>query len=151
MIFECVASILFKVKVVAIVTVSGTVVVLPVLIARLKGTNKDSLLYKLCVLTTANEELHFTHCQLNITTILEHQYFLCFEVDCDVNTPATCCLSTWSYFKNIYMWIGCSWYMPDIKVIWYNIESQSGKALDTIIVVVQCDVSQGDSCGEYEQ
>ncbi len=28
-------------------------------------------------------------------------------------------------------------------------ESQSGKALITVTVVVQCDGSQGDSCGEY--
>ena len=27
----------------------------------------------------------------------------------------------------------------------------SGKASDTVTVVVQCDGSQGDSCGEYEQ
>ena len=30
-------------------------------------------------------------------------------------------------------------------------ESQSGKASDTVTVVVQCDGSEGDSCGEYEQ
>ena len=35
--------------------------------------------------------------------------------------------------------------------MWYNIESQSGKASDTVTVVVQCDGSQGDSHGEYEQ
>ena len=49
------------------------------------------------------------------------------------------------------MRIACSWCIPDIKVIWYSIESQSGKASDTVTVVVQCDVSQGDSCEEYEQ
>ena len=30
-------------------------------------------------------------------------------------------------------------------------EYQSGTASVTVTVVVQCDVSQGDSCGEYEQ
>ena len=49
------------------------------------------------------------------------------------------------------MWGACSWCIPDIIVIWYSIESQSGKASDTLTVVVQCDGSQGDSCGEYEQ
>ena len=49
------------------------------------------------------------------------------------------------------MWGVCSWCIPDIKVILYSIESQSGKALYTVTVVVQCDGSQGDSCGEYEQ
>ena len=33
----------------------------------------------------------------------------------------------------------------------YSIESQSGTASVTVTVVVQCDISQGDSCGEYEQ
>ena len=42
-----------------------------------------------------------------------------------------------------------STYLPDTKVIGYSIESQSGKASDTITVVVQYDGSQGDSCGEY--
>ena len=37
--------------------------------------------------------------------------------------------------------------LPDIKV---SIESQSGKASEIVNVVVQCDGSQGDSCGEYE-
>ena len=40
---------------------------------------------------------------------------------------------------------------PEIQVIWYSIEYQYGKASDTVTVVVQCDGSQGDSCGEYEQ
>ena len=47
--------------------------------------------------------------------------------------------------------MACSWCIPDIKIIWYSIECQSGKTLDTVTVVVQCDGSQGDSCGEYEQ
>ena len=49
------------------------------------------------------------------------------------------------------MWIACSWCFPDIKVIWYSIESQPGKASDAIPVVVQCDGSQADSCRQYEQ
>ena len=55
------------------------------------------------------------------------------------------------YCSNIYTWGACSWCIPDIKVIWYSIESQSGKASDTVTVVVQYDGSQGDSCREYEQ
>ena len=31
------------------------------------------------------------------------------------------------------------------------IEAQSGKASEIVTVIVQCDGSQGDSCGEYEQ
>ena len=49
------------------------------------------------------------------------------------------------------MWGVCRWCLPDIKVIWYSIESQSGTASVTITVVVQCDGSQGDFCGECEQ
>ena len=45
----------------------------------------------------------------------------------------------------------CSWCIPDIKVIWYSIEPQSGKASEIVTVVVQCDGSQGDFCREYEQ
>ena len=51
----------------------------------------------------------------------------------------------------MYTWVAVSWCIPDIKDIWYSIEFQSGKALDPTTVVVQCDGSQGDSCGEYEQ
>ena len=49
------------------------------------------------------------------------------------------------------MWHACSWCIPDIKVIWYSIECQSGKASVTVAVVVQRDGSQGDSEREYEQ
>ena len=80
-----------------------------------------------------------------------HQHFLCVEVDVDTNIPATCWLSTWWDCSNIYMWIVCSWCIPDIIVIWYRIKSQSGKASEIVTVVVQCDGSQGDSCEEYEQ
>ncbi len=65
--------------------------------------------------------------------------------------PVTCWLSTWWDCSNIYIWGVCSWVIPDIKVIWYRIESQSGKASVSVTVVVQCDGSQGDCCGEYEQ
>ena len=49
------------------------------------------------------------------------------------------------------MWNACSGCIPDIEVIWYSIECTSGTASITVTVVVQCDGSQGDSCGEYEQ
>ena len=109
-------------------------------------------LFRTCkVLTLALEKLHFTHCQLVGTTKFVHQHFVCVEVEIDTDIPATCWLSTWWYCSNINICEAYSWSIPDIKVIWYSIESQSGKASDTVTVVVQCDGSQGDTCGEYEQ
>ena len=84
-------------------------------------------------------------------SILVHQHSLCVEVDFDTDILATCWFSTWRECSNIYMCGAYARCIPDIKVIWYSIESQSGKALDTVTVVVQCDGSQGDSCGKYEQ
>ncbi len=53
--------------------------------------------------------------------------------------------------SNIYKLGTCHYCIPDIKIICYGIESQSGKASAIVTVVVQCDGSQGDSCGKYEQ
>ena len=49
-------------------------VVLPVVMAIDSRMNKGLLLCNLYdyVLTAANEELHFTHCQIKCTTILKH-------------------------------------------------------------------------------
>ena len=104
-------------------------------------------------LTIAYKEFHLTHCKLETVTELVHQYFLSVEVNTDADIPATYWLSmaTWWDCSNNYIWITCSWWIPDIKVIWYSIESQLGKASMTVTVVVQCDGSQEDSCGEYEQ
>ncbi len=76
--------------------------------------------------TFTSEELHFTHCKLETATctILVHQHFLVLTL---------------------------TLMLTFFKVIWYSIESQSGKASITVTVVVQCDGSQGNSCGEYEQ
>ena len=100
------------------------------------------------LLTAYTEEFHLANCK---ASELVHQYFLCVEVDIDTDIPATCWLSTWWDWSNINIWGAYGWCIPDIKVIWYSIETQSGKASDTVTVVVQCDGSQGDSCGEYEQ
>ncbi len=83
------------------------------------------------------KKLNFTQCKLEATAILE-QHFACVEiiVGNDADTPATCWLSTWCDCSNIYMWIVYSWCMPDLKVIWYSIESQSGKASVTVTVLV---------------
>ena len=106
---------------------------------------------KINSLTIACKEFHLTNCKLESATELVHQYFLSVEVDTDADIPTTCWLSTWWDCKCIYTWITCSWWIPDIKVIWYIIKSQFGKASATVTVVVQCDGSQGDTCGEYEQ
>ena len=98
-----------------------------------------------------HEKLCFTHGKLETTAEFVHQHSLSVKVDTDADTPATCWLSTWWYCSNSYIWGACSWYIPNIIVIWYSKESQSGKASVTVTVVVQCDGSQGDSCGEYEQ
>ena len=45
----------------------------------------------------------------------------------------------------LYAHVACIMWMAS------DIESQSGKASVTVTVVVQCDGSQGDSCGECEQ
>ena len=103
------------------------------------------------ILTAVIEELYFTYCKDKIASKLIHQHFLCVEVDIDANVSVTCWLSTWWCCSSIYTWGACRWYIPDIKVIWCSIESQSGKASDTVTVAVQCGGSQGDSCGEYEQ
>ena len=103
-------------------------------------------------LTTAIKELHLADCKHKSTAIFVHQYFLSAEVDVDADIPATSWLSTWWYCSNIYnLWIAYTWCVPDIKVIWHSIESQSGKASVTITVVVQRDGSQGDTCVEYKQ
>ena len=73
MIFECIANILLKVKVEAgVVTVYA--VVLPLVKAIDSRMNKGLLLCKLYdYVLTANEELHFTHCQVKYTTVLIHR------------------------------------------------------------------------------
>ena len=100
---------------------------------------------------TTNQELCFTHCKHKSAGRLVHQYFLCVEVDTDADIPATCWLSTWWDRSSIYIWSAYSWCIPDINVVWYSIESQSGKSSEIVTVVVQCDGSQGDTCGEYKQ
>ena len=41
--------------------------------------------------SVTNNELHFTHCKLEMTTILVHQHFPCrVEVDIDANIPVLC-------------------------------------------------------------
>ena len=82
-----------------------------------------------------------------------HQHLHCIEIDIDADTLATCWLSTWWIWTNTYILSAWDWCIPDIEVIWYSIESQFRTASVTIavIVVVQYDGSQGDSCGEYEQ
>ncbi len=105
-----------------------------------------------CTCNFTNEELHFTNCKQHKTTSeFIYQHFSCVEVDIDADILVTCWLSTWWDCSNIYMWGACRWCIPAVKVIWYSIESQFGKASVTVTVVVQCDGSQRDSCGEYEQ
>ena len=102
-------------------------------------------------LVNADEKLHFTQSKCKITSVFVHQYLLCGEVDIDTDIPTTCWLSTWWHCSNIYKAVTCRYCIPDIKVIWYSIESQSGKTSVIVTVVVQCDGSQVDSCWEYEQ
>ncbi len=103
------------------------------------------------ILTDTLKEFHFTHFKAKTTAKLVHQHSFCSEIYIDVDIPATCWLSSWWYFSNICIWGAYAWCIPDIEVIWHSIEPQSGKSSDTVTVVVQCDGSKGDSCGEYEQ
>ena len=112
--------------------------------------SSDYVYMQINALTAAVEKLNFTHLQPKITTIFVHQYFLSFEIDTDAGIPATS-LSTWWNCSNIYTYSVCSCCIPDVKIIWYSKESQSGKASQIVSVVMQCDGSQGDSGREYEQ
>ena len=83
--------------------------------------------------------------------LTQHIKVIWQSIESDTDIPVTCWLSNWWDCSNIYVGIPCSWCIPDVKVIWYSIESQSGKALEIATVVVQCDGSQGYSFEEYEQ
>ena len=122
-------------------------------VAEIMMYNQNIMHYSLQAqsLTTTFKELHLANCKRKNAAKYVHQHFLSVEVDIDADIPTTCWLYTLWDCSNIYMWGTCSCCIPDIKIIWYSIESQSGKASDIITIVVQCDGSQGDSCGEYEQ
>ncbi len=88
----------------------------------------------------------------------EDLHLLYVEVDIDTVTdiPATCWLST-CMMRLQQRLATCGSLVVDAFQTSKSssgtgsIEFRSGKASGTVTVVVQCDGSQGDSCGEYEQ
>ena len=100
-------------------------------------------------LTAVGKELHFIHGKTEDTSRFVHKDFCCVEVESKVDVSVSRWLCTRWHCSNFF--IAYFWCIPDVKVIWYSIESQSGKTSYTVTVVVQCDGSQVDSCWEYEQ